>query len=141
MEPGTLSNTSANQIIKTAIPTAILGAALGASASGDLPAWLQRIAEQWGPGFVLWLGFFLAVIYYLPRDVIAKFVSAQQGQAIAMASISRSLEEMSGNSSKLEGKLDEILANQKEMKLDLSVGADRFKRIEEGLLYGSERHS
>ena len=135
MEPTTLPNTSANQIIKTAIPTALIGAALGASASGDLPAWLQRIAEQWGPGFVLWLGFFLAVIYYLPRDVIAKFVSAQQGQAIAMASISRSLEEMSGQSGKLETKIDAILAHQEQIKIELSVGADRFKRLEEHLLY------
>ena len=106
-----------------------------ASASGDIPAWLQKIAEQWGPGFVLWLGFFLAVIYYLPRDVISKFVLAQQGQAVAMASISRSLEEMSGQSGKLETKIDAVLAHQEQIKIELSVGADRFKRLEEHLLY------
>lgn len=136
MEPTTLPNTSANQIIKTAIPTALIGAALGASASGDIPAWLQKIAEQWGPGFVLWLGFFLAVIYYLPRDVISKFVLAQQGQAVAMSSISRSLEEMSGQS----GKLDEILEKQDQIILNLSVGTERFKRLEEKLLYDAEHH-
>lgn len=135
MEPTTLSNASATQIIKTAIPTAIIGAALGASASGDIPAWLQKMAQDWGPGFVLWLGFFFAVIYYLPRDVLTKFVDAHQAQAVAISSISRSLEEMSGNTGKLEMKIDAILAHQEQIKIELSVGADRFKRLEEHLLY------
>lgn len=140
MEPTTLPNTSANQIIKTAIPTALIGAALGASASGDIPAWLQKMAEQWGPGFVIMLGFFLAVIYYIPRDTIhtaiRDFTAAQRDQAVALSSISQSLHDIGGQ----RGKLDEILEKQDQIILNLSVGTERFKRLEEKLLYDAEHH-
>lgn len=130
------------QNLKIALPVAGAALALGLSAGSlELPEWLRHMAEQWGPGFAMVFAVFAGTAYYVPRNVVKDFVTAQQGQAIAMASISRSLEEMSGQSGKLETKLDMILAYQEEMKINLSVGADRFKRLEEKLLYEAEHHS
>ncbi|MGE0680004.1 MAG: hypothetical protein AB7P69_03700 [Candidatus Binatia bacterium] len=114
-----------------------MGAAVGLFSGLDLPPWLAKMAEQWGPGFAMVLGIFAGIAYYVPRTFVKQFADAQTAQALALHDISRSMQEMSGQSGKLEGKIDRLLQQHEEILLDLRVGSERFKRLEEGLF--SER--
>ena len=119
--------------------TGIMMASLFGFAALDMPAWFIDLSKLWGPAFLLLAFGAAGVMHYVPRSVIGDFVTAQQRQAIAMSSISDSLKEMSGQAGRLDSKLDLIIAKEEEMLLDLRVGTERFKRLEEALLHES-RH-
>jgi 4-amino-4-deoxy-L-arabinose transferase-like glycosyltransferase len=104
-------------------------ASIGAVAALDAPSWVVDLATLWGPAFLLLTGAFAGMLYYIPRAAVADFVQAQKDQAVALSTISVSLTEISGHN----GKLDSILDMQKEILMDLRVGTERFKRLEEHL--------
>lgn len=107
-------------------------ASLTAVATLDTPVWVVDLAKLWGPAFLLLTGAFAGLLYYLPRTAVSDFVQAQKDQAVALSHISISLTEISGHN----GKLDAILEMQKEILVDLKVGTERFRRIEEHLFNG-----
>ena len=96
----------------------------------DAPGWLIELAKLWGPAFLLLAGASAMMVYYIPRESVSDFVQAQKDQAIALSKISVSLTEISGHN----GKLDSIIEMQQEILLDLRVGSERFRRLEENLV-------
>lgn len=123
---------SVTETTKLWLPPVATLASLAAVATFDAPSWVIDLAKLWGPTFLLLTAGFAGLLYYIPRSSVSDFVQAQKDQAVALGQISLTLTEITGQ----RDKLDRILANQEEMKLDLRVGAERFKRLEEGLLHG-----
>lgn len=122
------SNSSSKPNLALKIVSLLFAVAIGIGVvSFRLPPWAQDMASDWGPGFVI-LGMLAAgMVHYLPRNMVSDFVDAQKQQAVAIFSISVSLQQMSGQG----GKLDEIKEILSEIQMDQRVSAERLRRIEE----------
>lgn len=110
-------------------------AIMSAVATLDAPGWVVDLTKLWGPAFLILSFVPFGFVYFIPRTAIPDFIQAQKDQAVALSRISQSLTEISGHN----GKLDSILESQREIQLDLRIGAERFKRLEEMLLHDVNR--
>jgi hypothetical protein len=102
--------------IKRYLPAALAvgGVAAGAVATGNadalgVPDWMIEEIRKWGPAAVL-IGIFL---YYVPRDLVFKFVVSQQKQAEALTKISDAMESIAGRESRMEQTVAECLINDR----------------------------
>jgi hypothetical protein len=100
--------------IKRYLPAAIAvgGVAAGVAAGADVlgvPDWMVEEIRKWGPAAVL-IGIFL---YYVPRDLVFKFVVSQQKQAEALTKISDAMESIAGRESRMEQTVAECLINDR----------------------------
>ena len=109
-----------------AAPVATL-ATMTAVATLDAPGWIIDLTKLWGPAFLILSFTLCGFMYFVPRSAVPDFIQSQKDQAVALHQISVSLTEISGHN----GKLDTILDTQREILIDLHVGSERFKRLEE----------
>ena len=86
-----------------------------------------ELARNWGPAFLILLAIGWVFVYYVPRHTIPTFLRTNQDQALAMQSMSRSLEVISGQN----GKLDELISLQRDLNLNVGVLGDRMAKLEE----------
>lgn len=56
-----------------------------------LPPWAEKLADLWGPGFVIAGGFVFLVIHYVPTGFLLNFVTAQQGIVTGLNVLSTTL--------------------------------------------------
>jgi len=92
-----------------------------------MPDWFIILAADWGPAFVILAGLAAGVVHYVPRGIFSDFVVAQKEQAVAMISISHSLQAMTTQTSKL----DDLKVTLDQLAIDLRVVAQRLGGIEE----------
>jgi len=116
---------------------AAAGAAIAGLATGlvtlDLPPWAVEMTKLWGPGFLMIVGVFGGIVYFVPRDTLPRFVVSQENVAVSMAGIKDQLQIMSGQA----GQLHEIKEMLSEIQTTQGVHGDRLKTIETRI--GDER--
>lgn len=92
----------------------------------DVPGWAKELLASMGSV----AGFIFLLVWYVPRDFAARFVSSQEAQALAMQKVGDQLQVISGQA----GKLDEISDKIDDIKFNSDVFGERLVRIEERLI-------
>lgn len=96
-----------------------------------MPDSLLPLAQLWGPAFVVLAAIAAGILHYVPAGIFTDFVAAQKEQALAMSSISNSLQQMIAQTSKL----DDLKTTLDQLAIDLRVVAQRLGSIEEKLTH------
>lgn len=126
-------NGSGVAIMRRYGPWATLAAGAVGIAAYGLPPWAIDMTKLWGPGFLMVMGVFGGVAYYVPRDMVPRFLKSQEEQAVALGSLAESVKSLP---QKDDMKFESLLIGQEMINDSIKGLTDRIETMEQKRING-----